>query len=179
VNELDGVFLYNVDDLSKVVAESLKNRELSAELAEQIVASEAAGYGRWADGEQVTPVVVALRSRMRATFLAEVERSLGGRLKHLSEAEREAFSAMVEAALNKLLHRPTTLLRKMASDEGLRGEAEQYVAMLKDLFDLSAAAAAETGQETATGEAEPPVDTPREDAVVTGAAHSGGTQGVR
>lgn len=177
VNELDGVFLYNVDDLSKVVAESLKSRELHAELAEQIVASEAAGYDRWAEGEQVTPVVVALRARMRATFLAEVERSLGGRLKHLSEAEREAFSAMVESALNKLLHRPTTLLRKMASDEGLRGEAEQYVTMLKDLFDLSAVPVAETGQGT-TGE-EPPVDTPRDEAVVTGEAHSGGTQGVR
>src|SRR5690606_7312986 len=58
VGKLDGVFLYNIDDLSHVVAESLDAREREARRAEEIVSAEAVGYDRWADSEQVTPLVV-------------------------------------------------------------------------------------------------------------------------
>lgn len=136
VGDLDGVFLYNVDDLSKVVAESLEGRRREAERAERIVDEEAASYDRWAEAEQVTPTIVALRERLRGILEGEVDRSLSGRLRHLVPSDRDALLVMVEAALNKMLHPPTTRLRRMATTPALRPDLEQAVAALGELFEL-------------------------------------------
>jgi glutamyl-tRNA reductase len=140
VISIDGVFLYNVDDLSKVVAESLESRRREADRAEQIVAEEAAHYERWADSEQVTPTVLALRERVRGVLSTELERSLGGKLRHLSSDDRQALTVMSEAAVNKLLHDATQRLRKMAADPSSRSDLEIAVSMLSELFDLEALA---------------------------------------
>jgi glutamyl-tRNA reductase len=134
--DLDGVFLYNVDDLSKVVAESLEGRKREAERAELIVDEEAASYDRWAEAEQVTPTIVALRERLRGILEGEVDRSLSGRLRHLGPSDRDALLVMVEAALNKMLHPPTTRLRRMATTPAARPDLEQMIAALGELFEL-------------------------------------------
>ena len=140
VEEVDGVFLYNVDDFSRVVAESLKTREREAERAEAIVSEETHGWERWAEAEQVTPTVVALRARLGGVLHAELERSMRGKLKHLGPEERAALEAMVDAALNKMLHAPTKKLREVATGREYEGfRAEQLVATLIELFDLDSA----------------------------------------
>jgi glutamyl-tRNA reductase len=118
VGELDSVFLYNIDDLSNVVAESLQSRKREAERAEAIVLEEAQGFERWAEGEQVTPTIVALRERIRAILEAEVDRSLGGKLRHLGAPDRDALMVMVEAALNKMLHPATARLPRRSGAGG-------------------------------------------------------------
>ena len=171
---IDGVFLYNVDDLSKVVSESLESRRREADRAEQIVAEEAANYERWADSEQVTPTVLALRERVRGVLEAELDRSLAGRLRHLSAEDRQSMLVMNEASVNKLLHDATQRLRRMASDPGLRADLDVAISVLADLFDLealrdsvrpgdraalAAAEALELGSDPA-GSAEPPASDP-------------------
>jgi glutamyl-tRNA reductase len=147
--KLDGVFLYNVDDLSAQVQESLSARSREAERAEAIVVSEALGYDRWADAEQATPTIVALRARLRAALDVELNRSLKGRLKHLSEEDRGALVKMVDASINRLLHGPTLRLRQSAAARGPGGASapplngtealplEQLTLALAELFDLS------------------------------------------
>ncbi|HVU01343.1 MAG TPA: glutamyl-tRNA reductase [Polyangiaceae bacterium] len=137
VGELDGVFLYNVDDLSRVVSESLEGRKREAERAAEIVDEEAAHFDRWAEAEQVTPTIVALRERLRSVLEGEIDRSLSGRLRHLGPPDREALAVMVEAALNKMLHTTTARLRKMAVEPDSRAELETAVALLEDLFELA------------------------------------------
>lgn len=139
VNSIDGVFLYNVDDLSKVVADSLESRRREADRAEQIVQEEAANYERWADSEQVTPTVLALRERVRGVLEGELDRSLGGKLRHLTAEDRRALGAMTEATVNKLLHDATQRLRRMASDPGARADLDVAVSVLAELFDLELA----------------------------------------
>ena len=148
-DRLDGVFLYNVDDLTAQVQESLSARSREAELAEAIVVNEALGYARWADAEQATPTIVALRARLRAALELELNRSLKGRLKHLSEEDRGALVKMVDASINRLLHGPTLRLRQSAaarSSGGVEGSPvegmealplEQLTLALSELFDLS------------------------------------------
>ena len=104
VGELDGVFLYNVDDFSQIVAESLASRQRERDAAESIVLSAAEGYERWAEAEQVTPVIKALRGRFAQVMHAELERSLRGRLKELGKDERAALEKMIDASINKILH---------------------------------------------------------------------------
>jgi glutamyl-tRNA reductase len=138
VEKLDGIFLYNVDDLTAQVQQSLSARSREAERAEAIVVSEALGYDRWADAEQATPTVVALRARLRAALELELSRSLKGRLRHLPEEDRSALSKMVDASINRVLHGPTLKLRQAAVVRGAEAlSLEQLTLALTELFELS------------------------------------------
>jgi len=139
IEKLDGVFLYNVDDLTAQVQESLSARSREAERAEAIVVNEALGYDRWADAEQATPTVVALRGRIRAALDFELNRSLKGRLRHLSEEDRAALAKMIDASINRVLHGPTLRLRQAATVRGPEAlPLEQLTAALSELFQLAA-----------------------------------------
>ena len=132
VNDLDEVFLYDVDDLSQIVAESLEGRAAEAARAEAIVRDELQQFEAWTRERALTPTLASLRARTLATLHAEVDRSLAGKLRHLGQPEREALAIMVEAATNKLLHAPFTRLRSLAQDE----RAGDYLEALHDLFEL-------------------------------------------
>jgi glutamyl-tRNA reductase len=132
IGELDGVYLYDIDDLEQIVSESVAGRASEAARASAIVEDEVRAFEHWRAELAMSPVVVGLRARVRATLVSELERSLAGKLKHLGLAEREALLVMVDAATNKLCHRPTTRLRELAS-EPLGAELAEA---LGDLFDL-------------------------------------------
>jgi glutamyl-tRNA reductase len=137
IDQLDGEFLYNIDDLSKVVSESLSTRSREAAAAEAIVGREVEGYDRWADAEQATPTIVALRARIAASLDAELSRSLRGKLKHLSAEDRAAVGKMLESAVNRLLHQPTLRLRQAAVDRGQDAlPLDQLSSALSELFAL-------------------------------------------
>jgi glutamyl-tRNA reductase len=132
VNELDGVYLYDVDDLSRIVAESLEGRATEAVRAESIVNEETTSFEHRTAEREVTPTITKMFARTRSVLEAELERSLSGRLKHLGAAEKEALAAMIGAATNKILHGPTRRLRELAGDP----RADLYVEALHELFEL-------------------------------------------
>jgi glutamyl-tRNA reductase len=135
IERLDGVFLYNIDDFSRVVADTLNTRSREAELAESIIDAEATNYDRWAEGQLATPTIVALRNRLTGALKHELDRSFRGRLKHLSTDERSALEKMVEAAVNRLMHQPTMRLRRAASERSLEGPSfEQLAETMTELF---------------------------------------------
>lgn len=150
VNKMDNVFLYDVDDLSQIVAESLEGRAAEAARAAAIAEEEARGFEAWTAEQALTPAIVALRARTRAVLGAELHRSLHGKLRHLGPAEREALEVMLDAATNKLLHAPTTHLRELATDP--RGE--DYADALRDLFELDQVAVEAPRPRSANGKAE-------------------------
>jgi glutamyl-tRNA reductase len=144
VNKLDNVYLYDVDDLSQIVSESLSGRAAEAARAAAIADEEALGFEAWTQEQALTPAIVALRTRTRAVLEAELSRSLSGKLRHLPAADREALGIMLDAATNKLLHVPVTRLRACAADP----RAEDYLDALRELFelgDLADGAADDTG----------------------------------
>jgi glutamyl-tRNA reductase len=146
VHGIDNVYVYNVDDLEQQVALGRKSRQSEAEAAEKIVAAELVEFESWQRGLTVAPVIVALRTRTHDLLLAEVERALSGRLKHLPEADRVALRQVVDGAANKLLHLPTTRLREGASSP----DGADLVRSVVHLFGLP--------------EAPPPVAAPAADA---------------
>lgn len=149
VASLDGVYRYDIDDLEQIVAESLAGRAAEAEKAEHVVMEELKTFEARATELAMNPAIVGLRARIRASLTAELERSLAGKLKHLGAADREALAVMIDAATNKICHRPSARLRALASDpRGL-----EAVETLTDLFDLPTAPAEE--------EEEQPVDPAR------------------
>ena len=80
----------------------------------------------------MTPTIVALRAKVRTTLGAELSRSMSGKLRHLSDEERAALEALLDAAVYKLMHAPTSQLRKSASEP--RGE--QMARVVRELFEL-------------------------------------------
>jgi glutamyl-tRNA reductase len=132
VHDLDNVYLYDVDDLSKIVHESLEGRAAEAARADAIAEAEARSFHAWTLEQALTPAIVALRTRTRAVLEAELARSLAGKLKHLPQADRDALGVMLDAATNKLLHGPVTRLRSMAGE----ARGHDYLTALHDLFEV-------------------------------------------
>jgi glutamyl-tRNA reductase len=147
VHAIDNVYVFNVDDLEREVARGLKARHEELDAAAKIVAEEVAQFFAWTRGLQVQPTVVAMRAKARAVLFSELERTLAGRLKHLAEGDRVALTQMLESALNKLLHAPTSRLKARAAD----GEdGAELAAAVRFLFDLQEVAATKEGAQEAS-----------------------------
>jgi glutamyl-tRNA reductase len=123
VNELEGMYVYDVDDLSRIVEESREARETSARRAEEIVADELRRHVLRQRELDVAPVIRALRERTMRVLEAEMDRSLKGKLRDLSPKDRQALQAMIHAAANKLLHEPTVRLKALAAESDGREQA--------------------------------------------------------
>ncbi len=132
VHDLDNCYRYDIDDLEQIVSEGLHERKHETDAAERIVEFEVSEFTKWARQLEVTPTIVALRERVRATLAAELERSLHHKLKHLGEEDRKALGVMLEAAANKLLHAPTRALK----DSVDRPDGHAVLTMARTLFDL-------------------------------------------
>jgi glutamyl-tRNA reductase len=154
VHGLDNVFVYNVDDLEKEVARGQQARHAELASAEKIVESEVAQFLSWTRGLQVQPTVVAMRTKAHAVLFGELERSLGGRLKHLPEGDRAALAQMLESALNKLMHAPTTRLKARAADGEDAGELASVMRFLFDLKEIPAEPEHEEGAPEDKGKSE-------------------------
>jgi glutamyl-tRNA reductase len=115
VGELPGIFLYNIDDLQKVVGATEEARRAEAAPAETLVTDHATRFWRWYRSREVGPLIRGLRAHGEAVRLAELERLLAG-LDGLNESDRERIETATRRLLNKLLHPSTVALRQAATD---------------------------------------------------------------
>jgi glutamyl-tRNA reductase len=134
INDLDNVYLYNIDDLKSVAEENLQERANEAEKAEEIVREEAQSFVLWLASLDQVPTITALRQRFEEIRQREIEKSLGGDLKGLSEEQRAAVEEMTTAMVNKMLHGPISQLKKNSADQNDDGTL--YIAALRKLFNL-------------------------------------------
>ncbi|HZQ66343.1 MAG TPA: glutamyl-tRNA reductase [Gaiellaceae bacterium] len=130
IHELDSCYLYDIDDLEAVVAESLAGRRREAARAEAIVAEEAERFREWQASREVVPAIASLRARAEEIRTAELARARG-RL-GLSESQHAAVESMTAQIVNKLLHLPTVRLKEAAA--GANGGT--YAEAVRHLFGL-------------------------------------------
>ena len=114
VNDLDNVFLYDIDDLQQVVDENLKGRMQEAEEAETIVDDEVRRVLSRLKAREVTPTIVGLQQHLEELRTAELDR-LQGKLADLTPAQREAVEALTKGLINKIAHGSIAELRRQAS----------------------------------------------------------------
>ena len=119
VETLPDVFLYNVDDLQQVAADHARERVREAEVAEAIVLDEVRAYDRELQTLEVAPTITALRARLDGIVAVERKRT-AGRLAALTDEQRAALDAMLDATVAKILHAPIASLRDAAGTD--RGE---------------------------------------------------------
>jgi glutamyl-tRNA reductase len=131
VNDLENAYLYTVDDLQEVVSANLQQRAEEAKKAEEIVVQEVGQFSRWLGNLEVTPTIVALRSSFEEVRRAELAKTVAA-WKDMPPDAVKRLEALTSAIVNKLLHPPTTLLKK----SGQGGRTDLYVDALRNLFDL-------------------------------------------
>ncbi|HEX5774062.1 MAG TPA: glutamyl-tRNA reductase [Geomobilimonas sp.] len=135
VNKVPNVYLYDMDDLQGVVATNLEQRNKEAQKAEAIIDQEIGQFFKWLSTLDATPTIVALRGKFEEVRQAELEKTLAN-WKDLTPEERKRLEACTAAIVNKLLHQPTSLLKRA----GQGGRTDLYVDALRNLFDLEMAA---------------------------------------
>lgn len=109
VNGLDGVYLYDLDDLGEAAAANAEERRRETVRAEAIVLEEQQRFDGWLAALEAVPTIRDLRSRAESIRAAEVERVVT-RLA-LDDAQREGVEALTKGIVNKLLHAPLSRLR--------------------------------------------------------------------
>jgi glutamyl-tRNA reductase len=135
--EEPNVFLYNIDDLRKIVDETLERRREAVAEAELIVTQHTGEFVAWYASLEVVPVIRALRDQAEGIRRAELERLLARA--GADPKERLALEEFSQRLLNKLLHHPTVRLRQGAAE----GRAEALVEALRYLYGLDEQAPAE------------------------------------
>ena len=115
VNEIDNVFLYDIDDLQQVIDSNLKERKKEASKAEGIIDSEVEAFCLKMQSREVVPTIVQLRDTLEKMRREEIERNRR-HLKDLSPEQQEAVDHITRSMVNKILHVPIEELKKMAHD---------------------------------------------------------------
>jgi len=130
INDMDNVYLYDVDDLQGVVDSNVIERKKEAERAEAIIEGELETFERWLSSLDAVPAIIMLREKAEDIKKEELEKLLG-RFPGLGEKERKAVEYMAAAIVNKLIHPPTAALKEDSEDK------ETLIAAIKRLYGLN------------------------------------------
>jgi glutamyl-tRNA reductase len=131
VNDLENLFLYDIDDLQGVVNTNLKERNKEAERAEAIVTAEVEKMIARLHVQEVAPTIVSLQEQLEEIRSAEVAKTFR-RLQNLSPEDREAIEAMTRAIMNKVAHGHISELRRHAG----RPEGAQVISAIRRVFHI-------------------------------------------
>ena len=142
VGKLDGIYLFDIDDLQKQASDHRAEREEEAAEAEAVVEEELGRFVKRWRSRQRGPLVSALQTHFHGIARAEVMRLSGG----VDDKERKARLDIAESLVKKLLHLPMTALRDDDPDE-----AVSLVQALQRLFSLSPMAAVPASEEAPAG----------------------------
>ena len=137
VNQLDTVYLYDLDDLAALAESNARERQREVEQAEAIVQIEQQRFEGWLSALAAVPTIRELRARAEQIRRAELERALAGVT--LDAKASAAVDALTQGIVNKLLHAPLTRLRE--EREGEAGLAHLEAA--RSLFGLDEPGASE------------------------------------
>jgi glutamyl-tRNA reductase len=131
VNELDNVFLYDIDDLQRVVEANRRERLKEAAQAEEIIAAEVERLLARLKSRDVAPTIVSLQQQLEQWRQAELER-MRGKLGSLTPQQQEAVEALTRSLINKIAHAPIAELRRHAGDP----DGVQTIEVIRRIFRL-------------------------------------------
>ncbi len=131
INELDNIYLYDIDDLKHVVEMNKSERDKEAVKARRIVEEETLKFSQWLENIELTPTIIELRSMADDICKKELAKTLG-KLDHLSAREKKSIEKMAAAITSRMLHYP---LQYLKSDNPC-GDRRDKVNTVRTLFRL-------------------------------------------
>ncbi len=141
MNKLEGIFVYDIDDLQSVAASHMEARSREATDAEALITGEVERFRQRQRTVNVAPAIVALQRQ--AEELRQIElRRIQARLGSLTPEQAAAVEALTRGLVNKFLHPPMQALKQAAREnDAVRMEA------LCETWSLPSGALAEAGPE--------------------------------
>jgi glutamyl-tRNA reductase len=132
MNKLDGIFVYDIDDLQSAVSAHVSDRHKEAQRAESIIETEVERFHARLRTLDVVPTIVSLQEQLETIRQAEIDR-VRGRLGELSPDQELAVEAMTRGIINKIMHAPMRTLKTAAADP----ESTTIIDIVRRLFNLS------------------------------------------
>lgn len=131
MDKVDGIFVYDIDDLQQSVSAHASGRKKEAERAETIIEIEVQRFLDRLQTLDVVPTIVSLQDHLENIRQAEIDR-VRGRLGPLSAEQELAIEALTRGIVNKVMHTPIRTLKTAARDS----ESTTVVDVVKRLFNL-------------------------------------------
>jgi len=132
VNDLDNVYLYDIDDLRQVVEENMAQRREEAARAREIIRLQVAKFGDWLASLDLQPTIVDLLSLGEAVARREMAKTLRRLGPDVPEATRQAVETLALSIGHKLLYEPIGFLKRRAKEE--RGD--RFIDLTRRMFNL-------------------------------------------
>ncbi len=123
INKISNVYLYDIDDIGKMIEGNLEIREKEAVTASELVEINAKEFMEWKNSLNAVPVIVLLRNKVKDILEIELSKYIG---------EKKEKGLIINSLTNKILHEPITLIKKAAVDSSEANMLET----LKTLFNL-------------------------------------------
>src|SRR5664279_4932727 len=115
MNKLDGIFVYDIDDLQQVAAAHMEARNREASDAETLIAGEVERFHQRQRTVNLAPAIVSLQEHLETVRQAEIDR-VRGRLGALTPEQEMAVEALSRGIINKIMHTPITTLKSAARE---------------------------------------------------------------
>jgi glutamyl-tRNA reductase len=131
MNKIDGLFVYDIDDLQEAVSSHVSDRKKEAEKAEAIVTSEVEKFHVRLQTLDVVPTIVSLQDHLETIRQAEIDR-VRGRLGPMTADQEMAVEALTRGIINKIMHTPISTLKTAARDP----ESTTVIDLVRRLFNL-------------------------------------------
>ncbi len=129
LNELDNIFVYNIDDLEQVIAANRRERAREAVRAEEIIEREVDRFLTRLKTLELAPTLVALQEKLHGIRKHELERA---RLRNLTPEQQAVVEEMTRSLVNKILHMPLTQMKRLPQEpDGLK-----FIEFLRRTFQL-------------------------------------------
>lgn len=131
-NEIDNVYLYDIDDLKGIIELNKAERQKEALRAERIVEEEVIKFRYWLQALDITPIIVSLREKAEQLRLKECRKTLSN-MGSLTPEQEKAVHVLTTSIVNKMLHDPITYLKGKNSRE----HKDIYLDFARQIFNLN------------------------------------------
>jgi glutamyl-tRNA reductase len=134
VNELEGLYLYSVDDLAAVVEQNRKARERDMARGMEIVLENVTEFTEWFGAKDIGPLIGRMKEQFKQIAENEMERFFVGVRQEASC--REVMEAMVNRVVNKLLHCVIKNVNSVARENGATEAARLVDSIVKQAEEI-------------------------------------------
>lgn len=126
INDIEGIFLYDIDDLEGIVQANLEGRKEAAEEINLFIEEQLVLFKQWLQTLGVVPVISALRKKalsVQAETMQSIERKIPG----LNDRERKVISKHTKSIVNQLLRDPIQKAKELATEPTAAASMQAFI----------------------------------------------------
>ena len=131
IADIDGVYLYDIDDLQQVVQGNVEHRAQEAEQAGEIIAEETAQFQRWLKSLESVPLIRTIQQQMDVRRREEMEKALRY-MKGFDADQLAAVERFSKSLMKRYMHPTLSTLKKLPDDM----EGDLLMGAATRLFDI-------------------------------------------